>query len=231
MTDIVYHDRGCKVVQLKVRSGGFINYNYIIIDHETLRAVVIDPAWEMDHLLHALKTHARSVDAVLLTHSHPDHIDLCHALAEHYACPIRMHEDEIRFSGFSARRLEAFTDLQTFFIGDTWITPVHTPGHTPGSTCFLTPESVVTGDTLFNEGCGVCHLKGGDPHQMYASLQRLLRQIPGNTRVLPAHAFHKPPGLTLSQVRENNIYLQINDPERFAAFRMQAMHRKSMAFI
>lgn len=102
------------------------------------------------------------------------------------------------------------------------MTPIHTPGHTPGSTCFLTTEFVVTGDTLFNEGCGVCHLHGGDPQAMFRTLRRLRTELPERIRVLPGHSYGSAPGLPMSEVLKMDIYLMIDDPDKFVEFRIQS---------
>ena len=61
---------------------------------------------------------------------------------------------------------------------------MHTPGHTPGSQCFLVEGRLVSGDTLFLDGCGRTDLPGSDAEQMYESLQRLAT-LPGDTIVYP----------------------------------------------
>lgn len=228
--EVVHELPGCRVFQLRVRRGRFVNYNYIVADRATKQAVVFDPAWEPDVVIGSIERSGLHLQAVLLTHSHPDHVDLCHQLSDRFDCPVLMHAVESSFAAFEASRLEAFVDLETLFVGKTWITPIHTPGHTPGSTCFLLPGGVVTGDTLFNEGCGICHLRGGDARQMHASLQRLLRHVPDATCVFPGHAFHTPPGLRFDEVKRMNAYLQVEDPELFARWRMQRRDR-TMDFV
>jgi len=226
--ETLYPGEDTQVLQLRMRHGRYVNFNYVIADRATLRAVVVDPAWEMDRLVSALKRHRWTLEAVLLTHSHPDHVDLCHQVADRFDCPILMHEEEVDFAGFRSPRLQRFRDLETYYLGRTWVTPIHTPGHTPGSACFLTSDVVVTGDTLFNEGCGVCHLHGGDPQVMFRTLRRLRTELPGRIRMLPGHSYGTPPGLSMSDVLQMNIYLMINDPERFVEFRMQSAKRKSI---
>lgn len=217
-----------QVLQLLMREGRHANYNYVIADRATSRAVVIDPAWEMNRLVSALDRHRWTPAAVLLTHSHPDHVHLCHQVANRFDCPILMHEAEVAFAGFRSPRLRQFRDLETYHLGRTWVTPIHTPGHTPGSTCFLTSDVLVTGDTLFNEGCGVCHLHGGDPREMFRTLKRLRTELPGRIRVLPGHSYGAPPGLCMSDVLQMNIYMMIDEMDRFVQFRMQSATRKSI---
>ena len=63
-------------------------------------------------------------------------------------------------------------------VGSVPVRLLHTPGHTPGSQCFIVGDNLVSGDTLFLEGCGRTDLPGADPGDMYTSLQRLA-SLPG----------------------------------------------------
>src|SRR5215207_9046444 len=76
-------------------------------------------------------------------------------------------------------------------VGEIEIELVHTPGHTPGSQCFLVEGRLVSGDTLFLEGCGRTDLPGSDPGAMYDSLQRLAT-LPSDTIVFPGHRYSMP---------------------------------------
>ena len=80
---------------------------------------------------------------------------------------------------------------------------LHTPGHTPGSQCFLVNGNLVSGDTLFLEGCGRTDLPGSNPDDMYDSL-KMLASLPGDTIVYPGHRYSDPAFLALGQVRETN---------------------------
>jgi len=80
---------------------------------------------------------------------------------------------------------------------------VHTPGHTPGSQCFLVNGCLVSGDTLFLDGCGRTDLPGSDVGQMYESLSRLAT-LPDETVVLPGHRYSEPPAARLSDVKAHN---------------------------
>lgn len=228
--ETIYQLAGCSVLQLRVQRGRFVNYNYVVADDATAQAVVFDPAWEPSTVVGSIERAGLQLRAVLLTHSHPDHVDLCAQVSDHFACPVLMHTREVGFAAFDTPRLQEFEDLDTFFIGKTWVTPIHTPGHTPGSTCFLFPGGLVTGDTLFNEGCGVCHLRGGDAYEMHASLARLSREVSDSTLVFPGHAFHSLPGMRFGELRRLNAYLQIEDPTLFARWRLQRSDR-TMDFI
>jgi glyoxylase-like metal-dependent hydrolase (beta-lactamase superfamily II) len=89
-------------------------------------------------------------------------------------------------------------------VGDVEIELVHTPGHTPGSQCFLVAGRLVSGDTLFLDGCGRTDLPGSDVEQMYDSLQRLAR-LPDETLIYPGHRYSLASSAMLASVRESNV--------------------------
>ena len=88
-------------------------------------------------------------------------------------------------------------------VGGIEIRLLHTPGHTPGSQCFLVEGRLVSGDTLFLEGCGRTDLPGSDPELMFDSL-RLLAQLPGDTIVYPGHMYSTPSSGQMAELREDN---------------------------
>jgi hydroxyacylglutathione hydrolase len=216
------------VFVLEMRHHAMKNFNYLVVDPASLRAVIVDPAWEIDKIDRTLqKTHA-TLSGVLLTHSHPDHIHLSRTVAQKYGCPIWMSTAEIAWSGFSAPELIGI-DASPWTIGQMQIEPIPTPGHTPGSTCYLIGENLFTGDVLFAEGCGICPgIQAA--HAMFASIERLKRRLEPQTRVFPGHSYGKPPGLMMSQLRRENIYLQFSDKDKFAAFRLRSGQNRARMF-
>jgi len=96
----------------------------------------------------------------------------------------------------------------TLTLGDDEVEFLHTPGHTPGSQCFRVRDVLVSGDTLFLQGCGRVDLPGSDPDAMYASLRKLAT-LPDDTVVFPGHQYSPQPHETLAAVRRMNPYLTI----------------------
>jgi glyoxylase-like metal-dependent hydrolase (beta-lactamase superfamily II) len=88
-------------------------------------------------------------------------------------------------------------------VGGVDIELLHTPGHTPGSQCFLVDGMLVSGDTLFLEGCGRTDLPGADPEAMYESLQRLA-SLPDSTAVFPGHRYSAQSAGTIEAVKQIN---------------------------
>lgn len=214
------HELAPRVIALHMCHQAMKNYNYLVVDPVSLRSVIVDPAWEMETIDQALTDAQAELSGILLTHSHPDHIDLAKPLAEKYDCPIWMSNAEIAASGFSAGRLIGIEE-RSWAIGKMLIEPIFTPGHTRGSTCYRIGDNLFTGDVLFSEGCGICPDTQA-AYAMFESLERLKNRLSPQTRIFPGHSYGQLPGRTMSQLRQENIYLQFSTKESFAAFRLRS---------
>lgn len=213
------------VVMLKMQHSNMRNYNYLVIDPQTRQAVVVDPAWQIEKIEHALDETDASLVGVLLTHSHHDHIHLAREVAKLYQVPIWMSRQEIDYSNFQAPTLEAIDETPILF-GDCVVTPIITPGHTPGCICYQIGSNLFTGDVLFAEGCGVCPNEQA-AHQMYYSLNMLKQRLEPETRIYPGHTYGKLPGQKFAHLLKNNIYLQFPDKMSFASFRLRKRQNRA----
>lgn len=197
------------------------NYIYIIVDKVTRDAAIIDPAWDLKAICNLLGVIGAQLTVILLTHSHFDHIDLVEPLLNMFHPKVYMSAKEIRYYQFNCRNLNPFQHLNKIRLGYTDITCILTPGHTTGGACFLLPDSIFTGDTIFIEGCGICIRKGGSPDKMYESIQYIKTTVNHAVRVYPGHSFGKKPGYRLSYLMENNIYFLLDNKDMFISFRMR----------
>lgn len=221
-------DTAPQVVVVKTCFESFRNFNYLVVDPGSRKAVIVDPAWEMEKIDRAVADAHVELSGVLITHAHPDHIHLAKPVAEKYDCPIWMPIEEIKFFGFSAPQLKGI-DILPWPVGSMLIEPVFTPGHTPGSTCYLIGDNLFTGDVLFAEGCGLCSdIQAA--HAMFESLQRLKARLGPQVRIFPGHSYGTPPGQMWSQLLRENIYLQLSDKEAFAAFRLRSGQDRAKMF-
>ncbi|MDQ6783822.1 MAG: MBL fold metallo-hydrolase, partial [Actinomycetota bacterium] len=93
---------------------------------------------------------------------------------------------------------------------------LHTPGHTPGSQCFLVDGMLVSGDTLFLQGCGRTDLPGSDPAAMYQSL-RALASLPDDVVVYPGHRYSPTASELMASVRSTNMALRPSTQEQWLA--------------
>lgn len=217
-----------EVVVLEVSYEFMKNYNYLIVDPASRRAVIVDPAWQMEKIDWAIADSRAMLNGILITHTHPDHIHLAKPLAAKYDCPIWMSKEEIASSGFDDSRLVGI-DITPWSVGQMLIEPILTPGHTPGCVCYLVGGNLFTGDVLFAEGCGLCRdIQAA--HAMFDSLENLKKRLKSHTRVFPGHSYGKPPGQQFSQLLKDNIYLQFPSRESFAAFRLRSGQNRSKLF-
>jgi hydroxyacylglutathione hydrolase len=218
-SDVAGSGAGPRVTVLKTCCQAMKNYNYLVVDPEHCRAILVDPAWEPEKITHALADCGARLSGILITHSHPDHIDLAGPLAEAYDCPIWMSNEEIEASGFWAPQIVGI-DGRPWAVGSMVIEPIVTPGHTRGSTCYVVGDNAFTGDVLFAEGCGMCPDTVA-AHAMFASLETLKQRLRPQTRIFPGHSYGKPPGQRFSELLKQNVYLQFPNQHSFAAFRLR----------
>ena len=212
--------RNHEVLMIRTSFFPFINYTYLIIDKATKNIALVDPAWEMNKISSAVDSIGGKLTAVLLTHSHYDHTNLVNSVLKYYDPMIYMSKRETDYYKFKCRNLNAFNDLDTIPVGETEIKCIVTPGHTNGGACYLVPDSIFTGDTIFIEGCGMCDTKGGDAGEMYESVQRIKTLVNSDTQFFPSHTFGKQPGSTYDQLLVTNVYFHIENKDKFVEFRM-----------
>ena len=157
------------------------------------RVVVIDPLRHVDQYLELARERGWTIDLVLDTHGHADHISGGPALAAATGAPYYLHPyDGIHPIDVLPAKLDYayLRDGQTFEVGSHTIGALHVPGHTLGNTVFLLDdEYLFTGDSIFIESIARPDLGGhGDTWAPihYASLRRLL-ELPDDTLILPGH--------------------------------------------
>lgn len=187
--------------------------------------MVVDPAYAVDELVAIAESDDMKIVGALASHYHADHIGgsmMGHTiegisrLLEHHNIPVHVNEHEVQWitktTGVEPGDLQSHTSGDIVSVGDLHITLVHTPGHTPGSQCFLVNGCLVSGDTLFLDGCGRTDLPGSNVEQMYDSLNRLAT-LPDETIVLPGHRYSEPPAARLSDVKQFNYVFKPKSKE------------------
>lgn len=213
-------DEGIFVHQFEL--GPWDNFIYLVGDKATRTCAVVDPAWDADFILKEAEALGVDITHVLCTHSHFDHVNRVDALLDKRDIPVHMLGEEIDFSGFRSENLERRRPGDVLHIGKHLeITFMHTPGHTPGSTTYRIADAVVTGDTLFVQGCGRCDFVGGDPEIMFGTLKGLVESLPRDTRMYPGHNYGPVTVSTLDEELAENPYLQHATVADFVAHRME----------
>ena len=122
-----------------------------------------------------------------------------------------------KVTGLSASDIAAVDSGDTLRVGAVEVEFLHTPGHTPGSQCFRIKNTLVSGDTLFINGCGRVDLPGSNSEDMYHSLQKL-KSLPEDTLLLPGHNYGGAPNATLGETHKQNTYLAVQDLQTWRMF-------------
>jgi hydroxyacylglutathione hydrolase len=200
--------------------GPMENFVYLLGDHATHRAAVVDPAWEVHRIVELARRRQVEITDVLLTHSHHDHVNGIGELLGVFDARIHLLKPEAAFWGRELPRPVLHHGGDTIGLGQTSIQILHTPGHTPGSACYRLDRHLITGDTLFVFGCGRCDLRGGDPEAMYRSLKDLAANLPGDTVIHPGHNYSAQPVSTLEEQRAGNPFMHFESLTDFVRYRM-----------
>lgn len=204
-------------MQLKMMQLGMIGTNcYIFWDEQSKQCAVVDPGDNGDKVAAYIQGQGLEPVAILLTHSHFDHILGIPGLrAQWPRLPIWCHPadvdenkktEELFGSVFPA--IASFGNISYYREGDVVnvgpiaVEVLETPGHTPGSVVLKAGEVLFTGDTLFCGSCGRTDLEGGSYPQILQSLKRLA-QLEGDYHVCPGHEQLS----TLNDERLSNYYM------------------------
>ncbi|MCI7019404.1 MAG: MBL fold metallo-hydrolase [Clostridiales bacterium] len=180
---------------------------YIIHDEKSTSCCVIDPGYEADTILDKLSELGLTLEAILLTHGHFDHVGAVRDIAADTDCQVYLCADDLCLpTNLTAGKLyytQTYAEGTRLHLAGLDITVLQTPGHTPGSVCLLIGDSLFSGDTLFAGSCGRTDLPGGSWTDMQNSLKRM-SQIEANLWVLPGHG----ESTMLASEKKYNPYLR-----------------------
>ncbi|HWA69261.1 MAG TPA: MBL fold metallo-hydrolase [Rhizomicrobium sp.] len=226
--------------------------SYLVSDPVTKKAVIIDSVLDFDpkaartatrsadRLLAAMKQQGLTVEWILETHAHADHLSAAVylkaatgakiAIGEHIKdvqkvfAPI-FNAPDIKGDGAPFDRL--LRDGETLAVGGLTIEVMNTPGHTPACVSYRIGDNVFVGDTLFMPDYGTARadFPGGDAHALYRSIKRIL-SLPPNTRLWMCHDY-KPAGRdhfawqsSVGEERSHNVHVHDGiGEEQFVASR------------
>jgi hydroxyacylglutathione hydrolase len=194
---------------------------FFVREQGSSRAVVVDPGDESDRLSEALDALGiDKVEAILLTHTHFDHVGAVAPLARATGAPVYCPEKEtvvlanimdfVPWPGFGP--FESYTADHTVAGGETLelagltFDVLFTPGHSPGHVTYAVrdEDALFSGDVLFQGSVGRVDLPGGDWPTLLASIETLMNRFSDETTVYPGHM-----GLTtLGRERATNPFLR-----------------------
>jgi hydroxyacylglutathione hydrolase len=189
----------------------WLSNSYLVADHEGGSGVVIDSGGPAEPLLEAIERHDLTVDHLLLTHHHADHVAENAVFKDRLGVEILAHPLEAERLTDVDRTIEPGDELE---VGDLRIKAIHTPGHTDGMLNFLVDETdVFTGDTLFKGSVGGVKAPGSTSFaDIKHSIMDVLLGLPDETRVHPGHT----DPTTIGDEREQNAFIRVwrgEDPE------------------
>ena len=217
---------GRDVARVQPGAAQMANFMYLLGDTHTRECLLVDPAWDVRGLLRLAEEEGYRPVGALVTHYHPDHCggNIFGLNIDGIATLLTLAGMKVYVNRHEAEGLKAVTgvsdsDLVKVDGGDTVqlgaheVRFLHTPGHTPGSQCFLVDNRLVSGDTLFIQGCGRVDLPGSNPDQMYESLTQKLARLPDDTVLYPGHNYASQPTSTMGEEKRTNLYLRVRSLE------------------
>jgi len=189
---------------------------YILADLPHKKAVVIDPGGDGDRILKVLKDNDLTVEMIIDTHGHWDHVGDNAVIQEATGASLYIHQADEGFLDEAGLNLSVhfgsattcgkathlLADGDVLTAGDLQIRVLHTPGHTPGGVCLLCGKLLFAGDTLFAGSMGRTDLAGGDPCAMEKSLKEVLMSLDDDIQVYPGHG----PATTIGHERQVNPF-------------------------
>ena len=195
--------------------GSYQTNCYLVWDDTAKTCAVIDPGYEPEKILSRLDRLGLTLDAILLTHGHFDHVGAVEALAAATGCALWMSQSDYtqhktpESDFFYPIHDCGFTEVlfceegEQIRAGGLTFTVLETPGHTWGSVCYLCEDALFCGDTLFAGSCGRTDLPGGDRKTIFASLERFM-EMQEDYRLFPGHGGSS----TLRREQHTNPYLR-----------------------
>lgn len=214
-------------------------WSYVVYDKIGGKAAIIDPVLELDYssgrtstegadkIIAFIKEQQLSLEWILETHAHADHLSSAPYIKEQLGGKIATGSNittvqktfqnifnltDLAVDGSQFDSL--FADGESFELGDINCSVMLTPGHTPACMTWIMGDAVFVGDTLFMPDIGTarCDFPGGDAKTLYHSVQKILA-MPDNTKLYMCHDY-PPEGRdyqyvsTVAEQKQNNIHVK-----------------------
>lgn len=214
--------------------------SYVVADRDTGRCAIIDPVLDYDasigrtstefsdRLVAFVQANRYTLDWILETHAHADHLSSAIYLQQKLGGKIAIGEHITQAQEVFGRLFNLGADFkrdgsdfdyltrdgEVLALGNSNIGVMHTPGHTLACVSYVIGAAVFVGDTLFmpDYGTARCDFPGGDAHALYRSIRRIL-QLPASTRMFLCHDYLPPSRseyrweTTVAVQRRENIHI------------------------
>jgi len=186
---------------LRFTYGPFAENTYVVVGLSGRRAMIVDPGIGSEPVWDVLRDRGLSVELILNTHGHLDHVAGNAFFKRETGAPIAIHPADRPFLQ-SVRKQGAMYGLSvedsppadcdlvdgvSLEFDGAMFDVIHTPGHTPGGVCLRRGVQMLVGDTLFAGSVGRTDLPGGDWDALVASIREKLFILPDDVRCLPGH--------------------------------------------
>ncbi|MCU7556838.1 MBL fold metallo-hydrolase [Macrococcus capreoli] len=198
---------------------GQIQTNCYIV-HNAEEILIFDPGDEPEKIINAILPLNKKVVAVVLTHTHFDHIGAVDTICAHYNVPVFVSQEERywltdtikngseKFKQYGLEPVIAKTSPKVINKGIQTISSFtfdvrHTPGHSPGSLSFIFDDFAIVGDTLFKESIGRTDLYEGNTQQLLNSIDQQLMVLDAQFVICPGHG----PNTTIQFESDHNPFL------------------------
>lgn len=193
----------------------------LIICEETNTGAIVDPGGDAQRILSIVKKQGVTVDKIILTHGHLDHVGGTQLVAKALSIPVIgpekedlfwLEQLELQSQNFGLPNTKSFeptrwlTEGEIVTVGNIKLKVLHIPGHTPGHVALFDPQSkqVIVGDILFSGGIGRFDFPRGNQQQLISGIKNKLLTLPGETIVYPGHG----PTTTIGKEKISNPFLR-----------------------
>ncbi|MBN1289561.1 MAG: MBL fold metallo-hydrolase [Actinobacteria bacterium] len=176
--------------------------NYLVWDEETRKALLIDAGASALEIVEFLEKNKLKLEAVLLTHGHPDHTVDAKRIVEVTGADVYLHKADAEVAGAMPRELlemmgfgdlslpddiKELVDGEELEIAGFKVKVLHTPGHSEGSVSFLIGDALFDGDLVFQGSIGRTDFPGGDFRKLLDSVRRKVFTLDSKTIIYPGH--------------------------------------------
>jgi len=200
----------------QIQTGGDRNFGYLIGDRKAKVCALIDPSYDPDGLVARAKAQGMETTLIINTHSHGDHTNGNERAKQLTQAPIAAYKTAPQ------AHEQPLDDNEEVKIGSLTLRMLHVPGHCPDHLLLYNPEYkvAITGDILF---VGKVGGTAGEEaaREEWDSLQRIIKEIPGDTTIWPGHNFGCRPSSTINLEKATNPFLLATTFEEFYSLKEQ----------